>query len=822
MLLDEVWSPGDRGEGTPLEGSLEETRAVLGELARRALSDRLAGVFVEQAIRVGREGDFALKLGAMRALLARVPGASGSRVRRLDGKRGGRFRVRSSEGAAEDVWLEGVEPLEASCGCGDFGRNGLGLCVHTIAVLNEWDEKEQDGWQCGPAAQHAIRVDPLIPLKGKLDHLSRVRIEVSGVLGRQLRSRLTRARERGGAAERASVVAMLSGLDVTEVPASPAAETLLAIEAEHCARQSAAESTAPRAVAALSSLGRDLYSYQRESVERFLGRGALLIADDMGLGKTTQAIAACHALVKSGTVQRVLLVVPASLKPQWRREWQATTDVPLRVVDGQRAERADAYRSDEGVLVVGYEQLRLDLDLIRRFEPEMVVLDEAQRIKNPATKTAHAVLSLKPRYRLALSGTPLQNRLSELASVIAFIDPRALGPTWQLLAHHTFETGNGGAGESGARFLDELRQRMDEVMVRRRRKEVLSQLPARTDTRVPVALTEPQWMAHADLEEPIRILMAIRNQRPLTVRERDRLMLLLGEQRRICNGLAQRDFAKLWPTLSCEQPTEARLESLDAPKLAAFVELIRALAVDQRRKVVVFSEWRAMLRLAAWASSEVLRSAGLRAGFFTGKETPKMRERALVDFHDDPSMGVLFLTDAGGVGLNLQRAASACVQLELPWNPAVMEQRIARIHRLGQTQPIDVFHLVSEPGIESKIAGLLGRKQALSTALLDADEVEVRFATGAGIFDLATSLEVEPAEDEVIAGAEAEAPHAPTPGVPTPEVASPAVAPQMAPLPLAVTRRPDGGLSFDIPKELAAPMAQLLASMVQALTSVHS
>jgi SNF2 family DNA or RNA helicase len=126
------------------------------------------------------------------------------------------------------------------------------------------------------------------------------------------------------------------------------------------------------------------------------------------------------------------------------------------------------------------------------------------------------------------------------------------------------------------------------------------------------------------------------------------------------------------------------LDGLFAPKLLELRRLVRDLVVEQRRKVVVFSQWRRMLRLSEWALRDVLRKAGARPAFFTGAERPAQRTKSIVEFHDDPDVAVLFLSDAGGVGLNLQHAASACINLELPWNPAVLEQRIGRIYRLGQ------------------------------------------------------------------------------------------------------------------------------------------
>jgi superfamily II DNA/RNA helicase len=155
--------------------------------------------------------------------------------------------------------------------------------------------------------------------------------------------------------------------------------------------------------------------------------------------------------------------------------------------------------------------------------------------------------------------------------------------------------------------------------------------------------------------------------------------------------------------------------------------IVQALVIDQSRKVVIFSQWRRMLKLADWAVSDLLRRQGKRSLFFTGAESSKLRAQSLVEFHDDPNAVLLFLTDAGGVGLNLQHAANACINLEQPWNPAVLEQRIGRIYRLGQTQPIDVYNLVSEVSIEARIAGIVDSKRVLFKGVFDGTTNEVRF-----------------------------------------------------------------------------------------------
>ena len=287
-------------------------------------------------------------------------------------------------------------------------------------------------------------------------------------------------------------------------------------------------------------------------------------------------------------------------------------------------------------------------------------------------------------------------------------------------------------------------------MVRRIRQDVLDQLPPRTDTRVPVEMTEAQMDEHDDLIQPIAALVQISLKRPLTQAEFLKLMSLLTTQRIISNGLAQLQFEDIWPTIRDRRPEESVLQGLSAPKLFELRQLVRQLVLEQGRKVVVFSQWRRMLTLAHWAVSDLLGEDGLRAGFFTGAEGQRRRTQNIVEFHDDPDFRMLFTSDAGGVGLNLQRAANCVINLELPWNPAVLEQRIGRIYRLGQKLPIDVYNLVCEQGIESRIAALVGSKQAFFKGLFDGDSDTVHFGQSSNFLAKVQKL-YEPAAIEAVA-----------------------------------------------------------------------
>ncbi len=766
--------------GTPNEGDDTEGERVLRSLAHRKTGRIPIDLVVRHVIAVTTDGDWPVRRAAMEALLRRFDFAARDRLRVASrpaaGKLLGIYKTRrmARGGRPYRSLLASIEPLRGSCDCTDFLRGSLGVCKHLLTVLQDVAARDR-GLQravkekapCQGAAA-TIAWDPIRPLTGLGDWLDRIEIrdghDGSPALRRLARRGLRRHRNgarvfKAGCAEepsrRLALVRELLSLaerggrsgTLPDVVPEPAVLALLEAERTRLELVTANRAELARLHGALSTLERRLYPYQIEGVERFFGSGRLLLADDMGLGKTAQAIAVCHALFAVGKVERGLVVVPASLKPQWLREWQLFTNSPIGVVEGPPDDRRRAYRSlRRGFLIVNYEQALRDLDLMHALEPEIVVLDEAQRIKNWATRTAAAVKTLKPRYRLVLTGTPMENRLEELASLLDFLDDPALEPKWRLAPWHS-QTADGKREVIGAKELGTLRTRLSSGMLRRSRAEVLKQLPPRTDTRVPVAITDAQRDEHDAFNQPIARLVSIASQRPLTQAEFLKLMQMLTIQRVIANGLAQYRFEKVWEGISrVRRPDETLLQSLSSPKLLELRQIVTQVAIEQERKIVVFSQWRRMLRLADWAIADLLADAGLRAVFFTGEERSRQRTRNLIDFHDDPSARLLFATDAGGVGLNLQHAASGCVNLELPWNPAVLEQRIGRIYRLGQKRPIDVWNLITQASIEERILGLVEGKRALFNGLFDGESEELRFdRSGSFIGQLVKIVEPMPA-----------------------------------------------------------------------------
>lgn len=856
---------------------LEETRNWLIEHAHRRFGDIPPEEIAEQVMAITQGADFPVRRAALEALHRRMHNVDNEGVHVIERPKGsylGSYVVarsanvdlnRGKRGAREkrpyETVLQGVSPLSGQCTCPDFLKGSLGLCKHLLAVLVDVHEKSkrldaarrQQQSRPNRQAFPLLRWDPVIPLLGPADRLASLRgvhTDPSSAVAKFLKAErvisevLTNPARRLAFLQTAVESTQKAGRKSPVIHADPAARALLEVELAIAERHAHFCHAAPRALAKLKGLKRHLYPYQYEGVHRIVEAGRLLLADDMGLGKTTQAIAACHALFHAGEVKCGLIVAPASLKSQWLREWQATTDIPVCMVDGDLTERLQAYRQTRrGFLIVNYELILRDFEQIVPWAHELVVLDEAQRIKNYATKSAVYVKALPAARRLALTGTPMENRLDELASILDWIDDRALAPKWRLSAWHIQYEGDGMTTRSGARNLDTLRERIGGCVMRRLRAEVLSQLPGRTDTRVPVAMTPMQLSEHNELNRPLATLAAKSARRPLMHAEFLQLMQLLTKQRMIANGLGQLRFDELWPSLVNRAPSRALLEGLFAPKLDEFRSLIESLVVRQERKVVVFSQWRRMLKLSDWAISDILAQGKYRSLFFTGAESSKLRSQSIVEFHDEPRAAVLFLSDAGGVGLNLQRAANACINLELPWNPAVLEQRVGRIYRLGQKKPIDVFNLVAEPSIESRIAGIVGTKQALFKGVFDGTTNEVKFDTSGGLVaEVRRILDLEVPAPPVVAASEDSLSDAPPeelessleelsdalsashPNVTTAEDQLTPSAPAFATTEvsallssLRISTNPEGGLHIEAPPGSASTMASLFEMMARVL-----
>jgi superfamily II DNA or RNA helicase len=436
--------------------------------------------------------------------------------------------------------------------------------------------------------------------------------------------------------------------------------------------------------------------YQREGMLHLAFGERALLADDMGLGKTIQAIAACELLRRLRGISRVLIVCPASLKGEWQEQIDRFSGATTRLVNGSRPARLHQYAEPSFFTVVNYEQVVIDAGEINRLvKPDVVILDEAQRIKNWHTKTARVVKSLAAPYAFVLTGTPIENRIDEIYSIVQFLDPGLLGPLFRF--NRDFYELDERGRPVGYQNLDVLMRKLQPILLRRRKIDVETELPGRTVTNYLVGMAEEQRARYEEYRIYAARIAAIAKRRPLTQKEFERLQLFLACMRMLCDTPYILD-------------ANCRL----CPKLEELERILAELLAEPDRKVIIFSEWERMLTLVRELASEM----GLEFAWHTGSVPQERRRAEITRFKQDPDCRLFLSTDSGSVGLNLQ-AASAVINLDLPWNPAKLEQRIARAWRKNQFRTVDVINLVTEDSIEHTMLHLLAQKQALADGVLD-------------------------------------------------------------------------------------------------------
>ncbi|MDE0038659.1 MAG: DEAD/DEAH box helicase [Gammaproteobacteria bacterium] len=603
------------------------------------------------------------------------------------------YQVTSSNGNRYAVEVRAFGERINSCECRDFATNGLGTCKHIEGVV----QRVRRRGRSATSPRIEVYVDERRGRSLRLAVPDAV-ASVSPALAEDMRHLCSRLRRGSRKA--------LGELKRTAEANPDALRVSRRLDAWLDARRAAARrvrdrtafetrlATGERSIDDL--LRRPLLPYQVDGVLHLAFGERALLADDMGLGKTVQAIAACALLKELRGIERVLVVSPASLKAEWEEQIRLFSDLPATAVFGNAAERRRQYRGGGFFTLCNYEQVLADGDdLPALVRPDVIVLDEAQRIKNLQTKTAAAIKKLDSRYAFVLTGTPLENRIDELYSILQFVDPSLLGPLFRF--NRDFYELDDRGRPVGYRNLDELAERVSTVMLRRRKEDVESELPGRTAKTFFVTMTETQRSLYSDYEHLVGRLAAIAARRPLTKEEFEKLQRYLACMRMVCDTTYILDD-----------------QSRDCPKMGEIERLLPELLADPARKIIVFSEWVRMLSLVREYASD----AGLEFAWHTGQVPQQRRRGEIRRFREDPDCRLFLSSESGGVGLNLQ-AADTVINLDQPWNPARLEQRIARAWRKRQKRPVTVINLVSEDTIEHRMLALLEQKRALADAVLD-------------------------------------------------------------------------------------------------------
>jgi superfamily II DNA or RNA helicase len=618
------------------------------------------------------------------------------------------------------VQIRGITPGDNHCSCPDFTTNTLGTCKHIEFTLASLEAKRggkaalQAGYQptysevfLQYGARREVRFRPGTECPVALARLAGSYFDGEGAL---LDEAFAKFETFLGEASRLDPDLRCND-DVTEFVAEIR-------DAERRARQ--LEEAFPRGIrsAAFKNLLKvGLYDYQREGALFAAGSGRCLIGDEMGLGKTIQALAASEIMARLFGVERVLIICPTSLKHQWQREIERFSERTVEVINGLREHREFAFAESSFFKIMNYDTVHRDLDLIEKWSPDLVVLDEAQRIKNWATRTARSVKRINSPYALVLTGTPLENRLEELISIVQFVDRFRLGPTFRLLHDHQVRDEYGKV--VGYQNLDHIGKTLEPILIRRQKDEVLDQLPERIDNHIFVPMTAEQRGHHEEAREMVaRVVQKWRRYHFLSEADQRRLMVALQRMRMSCDSTYLVDHATDFGVKADEATT-----------------LLGEIWERPETKVVIFSQWLRMHELLVRRFKEKEWNHVLFHG-----GVPGVKRRDLVDrFRDDAECRAFLATDAGGTGLNLQHA-SVVINMDLPWNPAVLEQRIGRVHRLGQRRAVRVVNFVAQGSIEEGMLNVLKFKRSLFAGVLDGGEKDV-FLGGSRLTKFMESVE---------------------------------------------------------------------------------
>jgi len=438
-----------------------------------------------------------------------------------------------------------------------------------------------------------------------------------------------------------------------------------------------------------------LFPYQRTGVRALLSNSSLLLADEMGLGKTIQAIAALRCLFAAVAARVALVVAPAGLVLQWRRELRLwAPELRLLTVVGPSSDRAAMWRAKAQVFIASYETVRADLGGGARGKREwdVVIIDEAQRIKNPEAEISRAVKQLPRRRGWALSGTPLENRLDDLISVLDFVAPGRFNPN---------------------AYVRGLRRLLAEVQLRRRRADVLPDLPPKLPVEVLIELAPQQRAAYRRAERDGVIRLSALG---VDLRVNHVLELIL-RLKQICNFCPE---------------TGASSKLVDLRERLAQV-------VTNGARALVFSQF-------ASEPFGVKRLARELAEFdpliLSGDMSPEARAGVIRDFQHNLNRKLLLLSlRAGGLGLNLT-AASYVFHFDRWWNPAVETQAEDRTHRIGQIRPVHVYSYLCANTVEERVAAVLAQKRHLFADVVDG--VSLRHVRRLDLADLLSAVQPRP------------------------------------------------------------------------------
>ncbi|HAR64254.1 MAG TPA: hypothetical protein DF296_09245 [Candidatus Margulisbacteria bacterium] len=451
------------------------------------------------------------------------------------------------------------------------------------------------------------------------------------------------------------------------------------------------------------TLNATLRHYQVEGYNwlRFLQKNSWggILADDMGLGKTLQTLALLLRAYAAGSLPPTLIIVPTSVIFNWERESSKfTPDLKILKYYGQNRHELLAQSSNYHLLFTSYGTVRRDIEILKKYEFLYVIIDEAQNIKNPSSQTASTIKQLRSRHKIALTGTPIENRLTELWSIFDFIMPGFLGNKEQFERTYELFTGT----EQQTQAISELKAKVYPFMLRRTKAEVSPELPPKIEDHLYCQMNDQFEQAYKNYLTSLRRDIFSKIEKDGINKHRIDIFTAMLRLRQLC----------CHPRLVKESTVQFPDTS---PKFEAFKSMVREIIAEDH-KILVFSQFTEMLALIEkWLIQEDIKFAYLDGA-------TRNRAKAIDSFTNDPERKLFLISlKAGGTGLNLT-AADYVIHYDPWWNPAVEAQATDRAYRIGQKRSVFSYKFVTKNTIEEKIISLQEQKMELFQSLFSGEE----------------------------------------------------------------------------------------------------
>ena len=429
-----------------------------------------------------------------------------------------------------------------------------------------------------------------------------------------------------------------------------------------------------------------LFPYQKVGVAFMLKAGHCLLGDEPGLGKTIQSITVCEAK----KAKKILVLCPSILKDNWASEVKQWTDKSSVIIAGTPVQRKKQWESSKCYYIANYELLLRDLELMQKIEWDYIIADEATRISNPKAKSSKAIKKLKAKNRLALTGTPINNKPDDLWNICDFIRPGEMGSYWSFCERYCVK--NFWGSVESYKNLNEIRDKLQRVMIRRQKMDVLKDLPPKL---------------------PVDIFCHLNNseQRYYNMLKDEMVAEIMGNKIAIDNALV-----KMIRLKQMTGSAELLGGEKGSSKMDALKELLRDIA-SNGNKTIVFTQFAKMSKIIARDLAEY------NPLVISGEVKNNLRQGIIDNFNNEKKHKVLVMTEAGAYGLNVQ-SANYVIHFDLSWSISKMIQREDRAHRVGQKKNVTIYTLMCKNTIDEYIRSVVWKKKKMSDFLVDkADEM---------------------------------------------------------------------------------------------------